>query len=566
MRSKSYRKNYKLALLKHFGVRSTQGLQANKEWQALVKKHKLRPLTTREAWRAGYKAACGTRSSNANAKQKEASVEIVPTVCAELVIERQPQEIKPEDPSEETISCLELQNSEGQMVGALLEYSPEQSKALIDHFQSLSLHSPQPWHTGKLNSAVVDQLSSSSAMVATGLQAGKLMRVVGPPELLQGIRSGLYQAVQSGQGSLGVARNISTGQIAGHLRFANASALPILAPVAAYQVLHAIVGTQQLNQINQRLAAIERCLAELHVRQEAAVMGEIHYAISVLDDILHERMNTGVFTSDASNRLALVEKSILSLLERNRLLVERFRNKAKKVKKMHRKRGARSAASLLKSDGPQAIHDMQCLVGLIAADIKLEQALLLLAMQNNPMDVGRRQERLKRKMETHCQIVENLPSVQEIKKHAQACVRAMKWWERLFDFGKTQNEVQGSLNLRLKDISPDFSALKPSLGGYVFWQDADGSHAFSMSGDDLVLQPTANSENSNNLLKLTILKQVTAGCHYKFQIPECDELVEVVVTEAVETGLWWGSRPDSGMQVMICHQEDCRPELIQETV
>ncbi|MGR3274616.1 hypothetical protein ACSYAD_05830 [Acaryochloris marina NIES-2412] len=489
------------------------------------------------------------------------SVKIIPAVSVELVEPRKPQRAKLGDPSAETISCIELQNNEGQMVGALLEYSPEQSQALIKYFKSRELHSGQPWNTGKLHPSIVDQLGGTAAQIASGLQTGNLMRVVGPPELIQGIQKGVYQVAQSGQGSLGVVKDISTGKIAGNLRFAKASAVPILAPVVAWQVLHAIVGTQQLNQINQRLAAIEHCLAELHVRQEAMILGEIHYAINVLDDILHERMNTGVFTADSSNRLAQVEKTILSILERNRLLVERFRTKAQDVKKLKKKKGAQSAASLLKSDGPQAIHDMQCLVGLIAADLKLEQALLLLAMQNNPTDVGRRQKRLQQKMETHRQIVENLPSVQEIKDHAQACVRAMSWWESLFDFGSTKSAVQDSLKSVLEDIYPDFSALKPSLGGYIFWQDADGTHVFSMSGDDLVLQPTENIDKSNDLLKITISEQVKKSCRYQFKLPESKELVEVEVTKALEDGLWWGVRPDDDKKVMICHQDYGRPKL-----
>lgn len=550
-------RDYKKALLAHFDVRSVKELRANEQWQAIFEKYELLPLKNLATWKAGYDAVFG----NVSDTQEETSGDVVPVLSAELVMPQQPQPAESENLPEETISCIELQNHEGQLVGALLEYSPEQSQALIEHFQSLTLHSPESWHTGKLNPAVVDQLGSSSALVASGLQAGQLFRVVGPPELIQGINRGAYQMIQSGQGSLGVVRNLSTSKIAGNLRFAQASALPILAPVMAYQVLHAIVGTQQLNQINQRLTAIERCLADLHVRQEAAVLGEIHYAINVLDDILHERMNTGIFTSDASNRLALVEKSILSLLERNRLLVERFRDKAEAVKKRRRKQGARSAASLLKSDGPQAIHDMQCLVGLIAADFRLEQALLLLAMQNNPTDVGRRQERLQKKMESHRQIVENLPSLEEIEHHAKACVRAMKWWERLFDFGQTHGEVQQVQNLMLQDISPDFAALQPSLGGYVFWQDADGTHAFSMSGDDLTLQPTADADKA--LLKITIAENITTDSPYQFALPE-GELVEVEITDELEAGLWWGWRKDCDKQVMICHQEYGRQELMQE--
>lgn len=130
---------------------------------------------------------------------------------------------------------------------------------------------------------------------------------------------------------------------------------------------------------------------------------------------------------------------------------------------------------------------MQCLVGLIAADLKLEQALLLLAMQSNSADVGRRQERIQTKMQTHCRAVENLPSVKEIEHHAEACLKAMHWWDQLFDFGQTSKEVRASKQLNLKDVQPHSTVLQQSLSSYVFWRDREGTHVFSMLGEDLQL-------------------------------------------------------------------------------
>ena len=324
--------------------------------------------------------------------------------------------------------------------------------------------------------------------------------------------------------------------------------------------LHAIVGTQQLNEINQRLAKIEHTLQELYVRQEATVLGEIHYAVNVLDDILESRMKTGIFTPDAISRLALVEKTILSILERNRLLTERFRDKASSVKKQSKRKGARNTAELLKTDGSQAGYDMQCLVGLIAADLKLEQALLLLAMQNNPTDISRRQERIRSKMESHHAVVENLPSIQELEQHAQACLKAMDWWEKLFDFGKTKGEVKAAQELNLKDVRSPADALQPSLNGYVFWRDADGIHAFAMSGDDLTVQ--------ENALQLTVKSILSPGNTHKIRLPESSEPIQVFIEKEVETGLWFGYRTDGTSQdkVLIQHKDLYKPCLIQEGV
>jgi hypothetical protein len=553
---------YKTALFQYFNVTSLKELRANQQWQEVAAREDITNLRTVQSLEKAYQAVFGCTQDSSNADDITDSTSKEEDTTSRIVdlVEDKSTDSKFDSNSEETGCFHVMEDNQGNMVGALLEYSSEQSQKLIQHFKNLELHSPQPWHQGSLHSAVVDQLGATSALVATGLQAGQLFRVVGPPDLVAKVASGAYQMMQTSTGALGTVTN-GAGKIAGQLRFASgSSALPVLAPIAVYQVLHAIVGTQQLNEINQRLAKIEHTLQELYVRQEATVLGEIHYAVTVLDDILESRMKTGIFTPDAISRLALVEKTILSILERNRLLTERFRDKASSVKKQSKRKGARNTAELLKTDGPQATYDMQCLVGLIAADLKLEQALLLLAMQNNPTDIGRRQERIRSKMESHHAVVENLPSIQELEKHAQACLKAMGWWEKLFDFGKTKGEVKVAQKLKLKDIRPSTDELQPSLNGYVFWRDADGIHAFAMSGDDLAVH--------ENTLQLTVKSILSPGSTHKIRLPGSSEPIQIFVEKEMETGLWFGYRTDGTSQdkVLIQHKDLYKPCLIQEDV
>ncbi|WOD37218.1 hypothetical protein [Nodosilinea sp. E11] len=569
-------RDYKQALRDHFGVATSNQLRKDKAWLEFAEENGLPVLHGFDAWKQAYEAVSSVSQSPKSERETNAEETASedegsgPTENGSreeeitlTVISCQGWDIESYQPlSEETASFTELQDSSGNTVGALLQYSPEQSQQLIGHFRGLSLHSPNAWHQGRLNSAVVDQLGAASAVVASGLQTGQLLRVVGPPELVSGISKGIYKLVQSDGAFLGTVKNAIGSKFAGQLQFAQASAVPILAPVVAYQVLHAIVGTQQLNQINQRLAHMEKTLEELHVRQEAEILGEIYYAINVLDDIEAERVNTGVFTADASNRLALVEKNILAILERNRLLVERFRDKAKHTRSQRGRQGARSAAELIKSDGAQAIHDMQCLIGLIAADLKLEQMLLLQAMQNNPADVGRRQERIRDKMQKHEQALENLPSVKELERHADACLKAMRWWEKLTDFGQTKKEVRESQAYGLEDAKPALAALKPGLNSYVFWQDKEGIQVFSMSGDDLRLRPTQlAAEQDLDVLQVMVKEHVVAGSTYKLQIPEIAEPVRVAVDEEVEPGLWLGKQLDQELKqsVLIRAQDYFKP-------
>lgn len=346
----------------------------------------------------------------------------------------------------------------------------------------------------------------------------------------------------------------------------------------AYQVLHAIAGAQQLSQINQRLASIEHTLQELHVRQEAAVLGEIHYAVDVLDDVLNGRMSTGMFSDDGISRLALAEKSIRSILNRNKLLVERFRDKAQRVKDRQGKQGARKAAELLKTDGAQAVHDMQCLVGLIGAELKLEQALLLLAMQTNPADVGRRQERIRVRIQSHHEAIENLPSVEEIEDHAQACLRAMTWWERLFDLDQTKDEVKSAQKLNLSDIHLQPNEMQSGLSGYVFWRDETGTHVFSMTGEDLqIVSETEESLNpgtdqrpkplnlqKDHLWELTVSTTLLPDRTYKLRVSGMPQPVEILIEEEVEPGLWIGkwTREYQGSTVLLRHQDYYKPKLI----
>ena len=566
---------YKTALFQYFNVTSLKELHADLKWQEIAARENLKSPRTLRALKAGYEAIFGQNEESLNTVEGSDLTPEKESDTLEILDVVEDKFVTSEDILQpEATGCLHsLKDSKGNLVGALLEYSQQQSQELIAYFKNSELHSPKPWHQGKLNGVVVDQLSATSVLVTTGLQAGQLFRVVGPPDLVAKVASGAYQMIQTSTGSLGTVTAAGGGQIVGQLRFAaGGAALPVLAPMVVYQVLHAIVGTQQLNEINQRLAKIEHTLQELYVRHEATVLGEIHYAVNVLDDVLASRMNTGLFTPDAISRLVLVEKTILSILERNRLLIERFRDKASAVKKQSRRKGARNASELLQTDGPQATYDMQCLVGLIAADLKLEQALLLLAMQNNPADVGRRQERIRSKMQSHYAAVESFPSIQEIKTYAQDCLKAMNWWERTFDFGKTKDEVRAAQNLNLKDIHPSAKALQPSLNGYVFWRDIEGIHIFSMSGEDLKLGIIDGNRQSSipnqGTLNLTVKAMLSPGRAHKIRLPGGSEPINVFVEEEIERGLWRGYRTNETDQneVLIQHKDYHKSSSTQEDV
>jgi len=505
--------DYRATIFKHFGVESTDGLKANLQFQRLIGNRRLN-FRALKSWQLIYGLLFPP----------------VPNQPQSVSKVKNDNDIK--QTKEDMSSLIELKNSDNETVGVLLQYNKEHSQKLIAHFRDLSLNSKQNWHQGTLSSALVDQLGSASSLITAGLQVGQLFRVVGPPHLISGLAAGTHTMLQSTGGLLGSVKAVGSSGIVGNLRFAQAAMLPIMAPVIAYQILHAIVGTQQINQINQRLDKIQRVLERLHVRQEATVLGEIYYALNVLDDIIEERMQTGKFTEDMCIRLALVEKSVLSLLERDRILVEYFQHKAKNIKdskKNKPRQNARYMADLLHEEGPQAIHDMHCLVGLIASDLKVEQARLLIAMQNNPADVGRRQERIRTKMESYSKAISDLPSVVELKDYAFECLEAMSWWSRHIFYRGTADKVKKINDLDLKDVEVQPEVLKPSLSGYVFWRDEQGTHVLAMSGEDLKLQ-----------VDLTVDKLLHVGRETQIRLPKTQEILQVRIEEEIEPKIWRG--------------------------
>lgn len=371
---------------------------------------------------------------------------------------------------------IEMRTTDGKADTLLVQYDPEESARVLERLKGLELSGATPWHGGHLGGAIVDQLSSACSIVASGLQTGQIFQVIGTPHLVEGLRAGTHVLVQTPEGLIGTVRLASTPQFAGQLRFAPASMAPVLAPVLAWQVLHAIAGTTQLRKINNRLDVMQRNLETLQARQEAAVLGRVRWAVNTLDDILAERANTGTFTPEMDTRLADVDKTIGPMVERNRVLVDSFRTKAATVHRLGGKTGAVSASALLKEEGPQAVHDMRLLMGLVAADMRVQEARLYRTMECNPKDVQRRLHRVTEKVGEYREALDNLPSVEGLERHAKVCVEEMGWWQRNVFARGVVDEVSQLSKIEFRDVKvPNASAQLPATGSYVFWKDQPGA-------------------------------------------------------------------------------------------
>jgi len=368
---------------------------------------------------------------------------------------------------------IELQ---GEGAGAaLVKYDQSESAKILDYFKKLDLEGGTPGHTGSLGSIVVDQLASASSVVAAGLQASQVFQVIGTPQLVEGLKAGTYALMQTAQGTLGTVVSSTSSRIVGQLRFAQASLAPVMAPVLAWQLLHAIAGTTQLRKINKRLDVMQRKLENMQVRQEAEVIGEVRWAVRTLEDILDERANTGTFTQDMLIRLAQVEKSIGCTLGRNRALMDQFHAMAKSVRGVRGKSGAVRGTALLQEEGRQAVRDLELLVGLAAADLRVEEARLYAGMEHSQTDVQRRLKAVTEKVDDYQQMLSHLPSVEGITDHVKRCVDEMGWWQRRVFSRGVVKEVTAVARAGLRDVSvPGLHESSSGAPGYVFWRDDKG--------------------------------------------------------------------------------------------
>ena len=384
-------------------------------------------------------------------------------------------------------SWMELKGANGDGSAALVCYDLEQSGLIRNRFDKLQLEESATWHGGNLGTEIVDQLAGASSLVASGLQSGQMFQVIGTPHLIEGLNSGTLALMQTAEGTLGTVVRSSGGNIAGQLRFAPASMAPVFAPVIAWQVLHAIASTSQLRRINLRLDVMQRMLEAIAERIDAVVLGEVLNAIDTLDDILAEHANTGTFTRDMEIGLRLVKQDIGKNLMRNRRLVDLFESKASEVQSLRGKIGAYRTTILLKEKGPQAVHDMQMLIGLVAADLRLEKARMLHALEHNPKDLQRRLDRVTEKTENYRELLANLPSVEHLKIHVDSCVEEMSKWQRKVSARGVLKETTGLPSLNLRDPKLPVWSTENLIGGsYVFWKDGTGETKIHMlpNGDD----------------------------------------------------------------------------------
>jgi len=364
---------------------------------------------------------------------------------------------------------IELVGQDGKPKALLVGYGKNCSKHIIERWQQRPQESPR----GNIHASIVDQVSRAiPTVISAGLANGSVFQVVGTPALVEGIKAGTHTLMQTGGASLGTVVSTSSGQIAGQLRFAPSSMAPVIAPMAIWSVLNGIAGTLQMQRINRRLDVMTRKLENLAFRQEAETLGRVFQAIKTLDDLLDEYFHTGVFTQPAMTRLAIVEQEIGSVLERNKLIVEYFAERARVIQNAKGNQGAEQSSVLLQEEGSTTIHDMQLLSGLISAQSRIQEAHLFYALMENPNYVDRHLEKMQNRVEEHKKVISGFPSISELQNHARQCVNDMNWFEKNIFNRSTVSNVRQSENIRDPFVAGQNSL--NAIPSYCFWKDENG--------------------------------------------------------------------------------------------
>ena len=301
-----------------------------------------------------------------------------------------------------------------------------------------------PAHNGTISSFLFDQIGLSSGIVNATVQSGGLVQVLASLSVANGLRDGTLTIMRSGGAFTGNVVAQSSKRITAQLRFLPASSASIVAPLIAWQILHAIAGVQQLARINARLDSLQRGLERLTFRQQARTIGQLAAAIATLEDLSEQFRTSGSFTNDMLIRLALADRDIQSSLAEQRVLVQRFEQLSSQITENARgKQGAVSANQLLKEEAAEFLIDAKILTTASKASLLSTQAWLRYDLEHNSANVPRRLKDLETELWNAMEFVEPLTLIQELDEHAKQCVEQMNWCDRCLFSRGLADEVRG---------------------------------------------------------------------------------------------------------------------------
>lgn len=367
-------------------------------------------------------------------------------------------------------SFVPLLTESGENAGALLIHSEETRERLLQELSTFSAEDG-PAHNGTISSFLFDQIGSSAGILNATVQSGGLVQVLASPTVAQGLHNGTLTIMRSGGAFTGNVIAQPSKAITAQLRFIPASSAPIMAPLIAWQILHAVSGVQQLARVNARLDSLERGLERLTFRQQARTMGALAAAIATLEDLSEQFRTSGSFTNDMLVRLALADRDIQSSLAEQRFLVQRFEQLSSRIIEGTKgKQGAIRANQLLKEEAAEFLIDAKILITASRASLLSSQAWLRHDLEHNPPNVPRRLKDLETELSNAREVAQPLTLIQELDDHAKQCVTEMKWIDRYLFSRSLSNEVLGR---RVQGHEEQRGLHEPPAPSVLVWKGRD---------------------------------------------------------------------------------------------
>jgi hypothetical protein len=450
---------------------------------------------------------------------------------------------------------IPLVNDAGEVQAGAFTHGIRESQEMIELMRKEKIYGSGTTSAQSVSSAVGDFAAKLTPTLATAIQAGQVMRIVGPPSVVEGLAKGTMTLMQSGGNNLGGVLVNGSTKIAHQARFVPVA--PIVAPLLVYQAVHAIVGTQQLNEINRRLARIEGTLSRMVQRQNAKDLGEVIAAASTLQDILEEHAHTGHFNAQMQDRISHCERDLRAHLERLKILKENFHDKIKQARMSARRRNqALELAVIIKDEGDQFGQDVRLLVALSGAVIQLEQGLMLIALEHHPESLAYREKQLKEQIKRCSETLADMVDLSEVKTEIKSCLDSMNWWQKNLLDRSGASILREASNLRLDNsfVQPS-SPQENSGGGMLIWMDDEKKvqvRALSPADVEQPFSPAiprSQPENKRGWPPVqyrvnTPSSSIVIGETYRLIEPSINDIIPVKVLDQKDETLWLGVRSD----------------------
>lgn len=330
-------------------------------------------------------------------------------------------------------SYVYLTDESGNETGGVVSYSAELKTEMIN---ALINQTPdqQTGVAGKVSASIIDKLGAIGTTVASGVQAGHLMQIVSPPEVIEGLANGTMHLMKTAMGSTGSVLKEGSTQIFRQAKFAPANVAPIVAPVMIYQLLNAVAGTYQLSKINARLDSLQRTIEQISFRLQANTSGRLLASINSLEEINKEYRFLGRFTDDMRMRLSLATQEIQVVNNETHIILTRFQQNSEEIQKSSRKlESAKKADTFFNENQNTYMFDAKTYLAAAKAGLMAQQAWILHDMEFAPEYVASRMEDLQEDVMALQNAIDPMRKMIELQEFAEDCFSETNALRRLIN-------------------------------------------------------------------------------------------------------------------------------------